>query len=248
MTPFLPLFERARTSRDDYAWQSFVDAVGPYVHRCLDRCLCDLGRPFSAEDLDDLAQEVYLRLLSLAAPTPGLASRVASGRQSEAMEEAQIEEGPMKEGQVRAYVIRVAVSVVIDRARWRGARKRHCASLRGHGSMGLDNYPSSTETPEERVLLDEHLERILAGCRRVVGGVERRAKLRALELVLFAGMQSGEAAKACGGRVSAGSIDVLVSRVRGNLAREGIQLPRRCGARADRRETRAPGGRRAIAA
>ncbi len=222
MTTFPSLFEHARATRDERVWQCFVDSAGPYVHRCLGRYLRDIGCPFAAEDLEDLTQDVYLRLLTLAAPASRAASRA--------------EQVPMEEAQVRAYVIRVAVSVVVDRGRWRSAGKRRCAGLRGLGSLGLDSYPSPNETPEDRVLVGEHIELISASCRRVVGRVERQAKLRALCLVLFAGMQSREAARVCGGRVSASNIDVLVCRVRQHLAGKGIALPRRCGEPADRRE------------
>jgi DNA-directed RNA polymerase specialized sigma24 family protein len=209
MTTFPSLFEHARASRDDQVWRRFVRAFGPYVQRCLARRLRDFGQPALAHELEDLEQEVYLRLLTLAAPC-GQAD-------------------PMTEPQVRAYVIRIATSVVIDRGRHAVAGKRRCTSMRTLGSLAMDVFESRTPTPEERVLVREHLERIVAGCRRVAGRSGQRAKLRALSLVLFAGWQSRDAAQTLGGQVSASNIDVLVSRARRHLAREGIVLPRRRG-------------------
>jgi RNA polymerase sigma factor (sigma-70 family) len=160
------------------------------------------------EEIEDLVQEVWCRLVQRWGPRLGLGGG---------------------EGRLYTYLVRTTRNVVLDEVRARKAAKR------GHGrreSSGdawsrarrrVDPRPS----PEERAMLRQWRRTFRRRCRRVA----RRRDAAIVERVVFEGWTSRELAAALGTPLSPSAIDTLVHRVRRRLAAEGLDLPRRPGDR-----------------
>ncbi len=213
-TPDFPS-ETLEASRTD-PWTDFVDAFGSTIHSIVRRTLFDFGWQVQTDDVLDIQQEVYCRLLRRAARGATLR---AGG-----------------DGAAREYIERVVAAVIVDRVRRRGCRKRQCVGLRSTGTLSLDRHESPEVNPEERMLVVERVDWVVARCREVAGQRgNRRLKMHALLLVVLADYRSQEVVDALNGRITVSHVDTLVSRLRGRMAAEGFELPRRNAAELCRR-------------
>ncbi len=173
------------------------------------RALAQLGAPPRADQVEEVLQEVYCRLLDRDALT---ACRAAN------------------EGQAVAYLFRVVDSVVFDQLR------RGRAAKRG-GGWASRSMPRAQErrllrakvdpggTPEDRLLASER-RRLLFACWRDIGNeMQGERNLRILRLALIEGWSSREIARTH--KLSPSSIDTVVHRLRRRLSEDGYALPRR---------------------
>jgi RNA polymerase sigma factor (sigma-70 family) len=159
-----------------------------------------------AELVDDLCQEVWCRLLERRA----LARFRGEGAASR-----------------RRYLRRIAVNVVVDDLRLRGARKRQPARLLSLDAarIELGRRFEPAESPERRLLARERLRALLALCRKVVGDEARPERWRVARLGLLEGRPSVEIARRLGGTWSVIAIDSYLSRLRQRLGRHGVRIP-----------------------
>lgn len=189
----------------------------PELHRRHDRGvrlavyhrLRQIGARIDPDRVDDLAQEVWCRLLERdRARRPG-------PRGEHELETAE-------------YLRKVAATVVVDVWRDERAVKRHPAqleSLERLAGRGVESYADERACPLRRAQARDCLLGFLRHCRRLLGRKPTRERLRAVRLVWFEGMTSVEAARALGGAWSPGTVDCLLMRLRRRLAANGIEFP-----------------------
>jgi DNA-directed RNA polymerase specialized sigma24 family protein len=189
----------------------------PELHRRHDRRvrlavlarLRQLGAPIDRERVDELAQEVWCRLLK----------RDRARRP-----------GPRGEHDVETaeYLRRVARSVVIDAWRSDRAAKRHPGTLGSLDSLDGDDGGSCADSrgcPLRRAQARDHLRDFLRHCRRLLGRRAPRERFAAVRLVWVEGLTSPEAARVLGGRWTAGAVDCLLMRLRRRLLADGLETP-----------------------
>lgn len=178
------------------------------------RNLRRLGQRTDAERIDELAQEVWCRLLE----------RERSQRP-----------GPRGEHELETaeYLRRVAVSVVVDAWRSERACKRRPAqidSLETLAGGGGESCADERGCPLRRAQARDRLLDFLRHCRRLLGRRPTRDRFDAVRLVWVEGMTSPEAARRLGGDWTAGAVDCLLMRLRRRLEASGIETPVRGGA------------------
>ncbi len=173
------------------------------------RALAQLGETPRADQVEEVLQEVYCRLLDRDALT---ACRAAN------------------EGQAVSYLFRVVDSVVFDQMR------RGRAAKRG-GGWATRSMPSAAErrllrskvdpggTPEDRLLAAEQRRLLFARWRDIGNEMQGERNLRILRLALIEGWSSREIARTH--KLSPSSVDTVVHRLRRRLSEDGYALPRR---------------------
>ncbi len=162
------------------------------------------------EQVDDLVQEVWCRLL-------------AGDRR------ALLRYRGDTDASALCYVRRVATTVVLDALRLHWTRKRRLL-----GVISLDETdPALTAgwdrsgCPERRLMARERLGQLLALCRELLGPRPGRERLTIARLGLLEGRRSREIAAELGGRWTVRGIDSLLFRLRRGLERHGVRPPRR---------------------
>jgi RNA polymerase sigma factor (sigma-70 family) len=210
-----------RTPRQE-AWDRFVGLHARQVEAAVRQAARSVGGAAERDELEDLTQEVYCRLLQ---------------RDSGELPEL---DHPARRF---VYLRRVARSVIIDRRRAGAAKKRG----RGRLILSWDSVEiarqrdavDSAATPEERLLLRERSRDLLASCRRILRGRRAERNLRIVRLAWVEGWNSREISKRLEGELAPSSIDTLLSRVRKRLLEERGTARRRPGV------SKAPEGRAA---
>lgn len=173
------------------------------------RNLRRLGQRVDAERVNELAQEVWCRLIE----------RERSHRP-----------GPRGEHELETaeYLRRVAVSVVVDAWRSERACKRRPAqidSLETLAGGGGESCADERGCPLRRAQARDRLIDFLRHCRRLLGRRPTRDRFDAVRLVWVEGMTSPEAARRLGGDWTAGAVDCLLMRLRRRLEASGIETP-----------------------
>ncbi len=202
------LFVRCLDKRRDEDWNEFLHRYGEQVRQVVQREMNRQGME-TFDDLDDYVQILYLRLL-----THG---RAFSGRD------------------LWGYLAVAARNVVIDDRRSAAAAKRcmpqRVAARCSWPKRAVAAHPLGLPlvlSPEERLLARERLAAFAVCCRRaVLGRPKGRLQLRILALAFVAGMTSVEIAGALRGRVTPCQVNSLIHRLRGTLAKAGVDLARR---------------------
>jgi RNA polymerase sigma factor (sigma-70 family) len=193
-------------------WEDFVQRYQRPLRARVVRALWSAGRRPADEQVDDLVQDVYCRLLDAG----GRRVALCRGAGEEAM---------------AAYLGRIAERVVADQLRRTRALKRgRCRLLAaglGGGEEALARAIDPRGTPEDALLAAERRRNFLDVCRRLLPGPTAARDTRVLELALLGGWSSQEIARVLGGRLAASSIDSLVCRLRRRLAETGIPVPKR---------------------
>ncbi len=197
------LLQRCLASREAGDWQTFIDRHGGEVRRAVYQAAVRAYLPVTSQDLDEMVQDLYCRLLSIR-------------RQSYA---------GRTENELWHYVHRVAHSLVVDRHRLQGARKRQPRPR--SGAADPSSVPSPRLDPEQRLLKKERRKLFFERCYEVVCCDRMGLELKALALALLEGWSSRDIARELRGGLSAGRVDRLVYRLRRLLARDGIRMPRR---------------------
>jgi len=205
------------TSRDALAAPPAAALDWRELHRRHDRGvrlavyhrLRQIGARIDPDRVDDLAQEVWCRLLERdRARRPG-------PRGEHELETAE-------------YLRKVAATVVVDVWRDERAVKRHPAqleSLERLSGRSVDSCADQRACPLRRAEARDLLLGFLRHCRRLLGRKPTRERLRAVRLVWVEGMTSVEAARALGGAWTPGAVDCLLMRLRRRLAAQGIESP-----------------------
>lgn len=186
-------------SRAAHAWEAFVRTHHRVVSRCVARAMVRVGWTPRADEVEELVQEVYCRLLERSD------SRV-SGR---------------PEGQLWSYLQRIAHSVVVDHLRARHARKRGGWPQMGDGGPqrpGLTDGPAPGPSPEERLLTRERARDVRRRVRQAFPGPIGERNLSVLEMAAVEGLTAVEIAERLRGELTASSVHTLLHRLRRLLA------------------------------
>jgi DNA-directed RNA polymerase specialized sigma24 family protein len=175
------------------------------------QALAQCGFPRGSEQVEEVVQEVYCRLLA------GGGQRLTACRAA-------------SEGQVVSYLGRVVERVVFDQGRseralkrgggWRGRLAGAEAWTLAHRQIDPDG------TPEDQLLAVERCRLILAEWRDMGRKTAGRRNLRILRLALVEGRSSREIAEILGA-LSPSTVDTVIHRLRRHLSSLGLALPRR---------------------
>lgn len=161
------------------------------------------GLPATPDDVQDLLQDLWCRLLERAPELPARGTRSILG-----------------------YLLSSLRHLAVDRRRAARAEKRGGSCSRAASEL-LRSLPAVAPSPEQRFLAVERRRRLLARCRPLAGRSSPRRDLLVLERALFDGWSSRRIARALGGRLAPSSVDSLLHRLRRRCAEQGIELPRR---------------------
>lgn len=199
------LFERCVDQGDDESWEQFLSRCGSNLRRILAATRASLIGPLEGLEIEDLAQDLCCRLLA-----------VPSGFEGRS------------DGEVWGYVWRAVRTLMSDRRRYLMADKRN-ADSRWHDPVMLEELICQHPDPERRLLAEESWERFLESCAGCFPRTRRGFVRRLIRLVLLEGCNSQEAAERLGMGLSAKQVDNFMVRLRRNLLKRGIHLPRRIG-------------------
>ena len=181
-----------RAAGDAAYWDAFARRHGRELTRAVACAMTRFGLRPEPEQVEELVQEVYCRLL--ARPAAAVADR--------------------PQGQLWAYLHRIARSVVIDEMRSRGAGKRGGGRCREQETDVLLEQPAPGPSPEERVLAAERTELLRRRVRQLYPGAQGERNLRVLELAALEGMTSDEISLRLGGELSPSSVHTVLHRMR----------------------------------
>jgi RNA polymerase sigma factor (sigma-70 family) len=180
-------------------WERFARRHGRELVRCVHRAMLAVGWCAQREDIDDLVQEVYCRLLARRRAERHLAGRPPA--------------------QQWVYLQRVSRSVVVDALRGRGARKRGGgAAAPATLHVAAPGPPSPGVTIEERLLARERADLLRQRVRALFPGEQGERNLRVLELAAVEGLTSGEISQRLAGELSPSSVHTVLYRIRRQLA------------------------------
>jgi RNA polymerase sigma-70 factor (ECF subfamily) len=197
---------------DETAWEEFVRRFRPVLARGVRLGLARAGQRIEAALEDDLMQEVYCRLLD-------------RGRRALALCRGR------SEGEVAAYLRRVAENVTYDSLRAVSASKRgqdRLVSLsRRDAEASLARLSDPRGCPERRLLRRELRRRFSGHVGQLLQGKVEARNRRVLELAVLHGWSSRELATWLGEGKKPGSIDSLLHRLRLRLRAGGLSLPAR---------------------
>lgn len=201
----------SRSAQGPCAWGELVRVFDPLVRGWIrSALLVERGRKAGRGEVEELAQDLYCRLLA----DEGRRLREFRG---------------IHAGQAHAYLRTTCRRLVLDHLRRRSALKRR-GGTHGERRVRLPIPLSEvaldyTEDPEARLLARERLTQLARCCRRLTTHVLRPRRNRAiLRLALVEGCSSREIARRLGERLSPSAIDTMISRVRRQLARRGFRL------------------------
>jgi DNA-directed RNA polymerase specialized sigma24 family protein len=178
------------------AWEELIGRYGSRLRARVGSVLRRSGVLPRHEQVDEIVQEVYCRLLARGG------SRLRDCRAT-------------SESQVGAFLGRVAERVALDQLRAARAQKRGGDQAAWPAD---ERAIDPRANPEELALGRERLRLFLERCGALAGRRDYRRNARILALAV-AGMSSGEIASAMGGALSARSIDGLLARVRRYVAK-----------------------------
>jgi len=196
-------------------WEGLVRRYGGLVFVRVLQAVRALGEDPTHEQVEELVQEVYYRLLTRGAVRLGQ----LRGR---------------GEGRLVVYLSRVAECVVLDQLRKTGAVKRGrsvLVPLDEEGTSLAERAVDPAATPDVLCLIAERRRLLLERCRalpRLAANQEdRRRNLRILRLALLEGWTSQEIAQREGRGLSISAIDTVVYRARQGLLKRGFEVRRR---------------------
>jgi RNA polymerase sigma factor (sigma-70 family) len=193
--------EKARAAADvePAFWDGFVRRHGRELHRAVACAMARRGLRPDDEQVEELVQEVYCRLLSGS-------SRTVAGR---------------PRAQLWAYLHRIARSVVIDELRSRRAGKRGGGQRHEVGAEPLTDRVAPGMSPEELLLAGEGADLVRRRVRELYPGAQGERNLRVLELAALEGLTSGEISRRLGGELTPSSVHTVLHRLRRHLAAAG---------------------------
>ena len=187
---------------NDNAWREFMRRYRKGLESGIRRGMRRVDYFAAQDEVDDVMQEVYCRLLE------------ADGRRLRATRGT-------TDGEIGSYLRRLAENVVLDRIRAARAAKRQGAvvgSLSG-GDAGLQDPGPSIE---DALLFRERAAVALRACRGRRHDGSRTEWIARMALV--EGWSSGEISQALAGALSSGAIDAVLSRIYRRLRAAGLRL------------------------
>lgn len=190
--------------------EDLVRRYGARLAERAKRTLFQYGEPTRLEQVEEVVQEVYCRLLS------------EGGRRLAACRAG-------SEGEAVSYLGRVVERVVVDLYRKKKATKRGGGRLTPVAPAERRLLRAAIDpkgNPEERLLAAERRRILLDQWREIGKAIQGKRNLRILRLALIEGWSSREIARELG-KIRPSSVDSVVHRLRRRLAEEGVALPRR---------------------
>ncbi len=193
---------------EEERWKALVARHSPRLCASIRGALRRAGIEPQTEDVEEIAQESYYRLL-------------ASGRLE-----------PERGGELglSAFLARVGERLAFDTVRRDRAAKRGFGKLRGLADIGPDRLAACcvdrSPSPERTLLANEHWRETVVRWREIVGGRTPGRDVVIVSLGL-AGWSSRQISVACSGRLLPTTIDSIVGRTRLRLAEAGVALPAR---------------------
>lgn len=196
---------------DESCWEELVARFGPRLRGGLLAAARARRSDSAPVAVEDLLQEVYCRLLAAG----GRALRAFRGT---------------TEAELASFLGRVGESVLADALRRRKAIRRALDRDEPERGAELPDWVMRRRAnPEERMLTRERRGLFWRRCRTAAAlrGPARRRNLAILRWTLLEGRTSREVSQALAGSLSPSSVDSMLSRLRGELARAGLELPGR---------------------
>jgi DNA-directed RNA polymerase specialized sigma24 family protein len=192
-------------------WASMVRSYDRWLRRRVSQAMKGVGLRPVPEQVVEMVQEVYCRLLEGGPPRLRRLHQLSLQA-------------------VLTYLGRVVDSVVTDRMRAESAAKRGgCRVLRMGRRVRLraERIPDPAPSPDRALLMSERRRHFLRRFRSVrdFGPSERNAQI--VWLALVEGWKSRELARAF--ELAPRTVDTLIHRVRRSLAHQGLNLRRRGG-------------------
>lgn len=186
------------------SWEEFVRGYGWRLECQVSNVLAQAGVAPRREDVEELVQDVYCRLLE---------QRRRRLRQFRGQ----------SHGEVVSFLNRLARNVVVDHLRAVQAAKRR-GPLMGAQEMRqpLGRLSDPGPSTESRMIVRERWRELLRGCVKRVGCRSPRRDLRILQLAFFEGMSSREIAASAFRGLSTSTIDSVVYRARQRLSAAGV--------------------------
>lgn len=191
-------------------WSALVGRFGRQLERSVRRLLFRFGESADAASVQDVMQEVYLRLFR-ARERPSGRFRGASDAEAD------------------SYLHRIALRIVLD------ARRDAAAAKRGGGARPLHLEVSVAEkrpaprsdAPDFRIERRESRARFRRRCRELFGARATPHSVRVAELAILDGLSSREIVRIFGGRLRETGVNSTLFRLRRRIERSGGALPRR---------------------
>jgi RNA polymerase sigma factor (sigma-70 family) len=204
------LLRRCAVAPEHSCWNEFVRRFGDRLRGGIRSAYRHAGCRCRLEDLEDLLQETYCRLLR----QDRRALRGCRGRY---------------DAEIEAYLHRLAQRVAYDHLRARGAAKRGWDLRKQHSdsNIDLDSTPGSAPGPERRLLWREQFALLESRCRVALAGPGLKTDMRLLRWVFVEGLSSREISRRLAGRLAPSGVDTRLYRLRLRLANAGVRLPRR---------------------
>jgi DNA-directed RNA polymerase specialized sigma24 family protein len=193
---------------EEERWNALVARHSPRLRASIRGALRRAGIEPQCEDVEEIAQESYCRLL-------------ACGRLE-----------PERGGELglSGFLARVGERLAFDSVRRDRAAKRGSGLLRGLADIGPDRLAACcvdrSPSPERTLLALEHWRETVLRWREIVGGRTPGRDVVIVSLGL-AGWSSEQISVACSRRLQPNTIDTIVGRTRLRLAEAGIALPAR---------------------
>jgi RNA polymerase sigma factor (sigma-70 family) len=193
----LALWRRCAEASRERDWEALVRRLDARLRRLVRSCLWRLGGdPPCREDIEELAQEVYCRLLG-------------NGRR--AFRECRAG----SPGELWSYLERICASVAVDRHRSRNARKRR-GGVRGDSPRPAEAATALDDPewcPEERLWRARARARILETCLAHASCPNLASRNRYIvESVVFEGLSIGEVASRVG--MGKSGVNSVLARLR----------------------------------
>lgn len=211
MEPQTPRARRARLDpfdvaslrcnpNDDRAWEDLVRRYGGRLYGRIQHALHGAGVRPDPEQVCEILQEVYCRLLADGA------RRLRQFR-------------GWQEKNLTGYLLRVAERVTVDVVRRDRAERRRPGPWAGTSRKALDPVAlraGSRDTPEDVLLVKERRQLLLEECERISNPRARRRNEQVLKLA-FEGWTCREIAGALGGQIGPSGVSSLLYRLRRSL-------------------------------
>ena len=190
------------TTLGERGWTALVERHGAGLRRRVRQTLAGAGARVRAEQVEEMVQEVYCRLLA-AGGRRLAACRAAAGERT-----------------LAAYLGRVAERVVLDQLRTAGAGKRGGGRIVELCPDELaERAADPAGTPEDRLLAAERRRQARARCRAAARpGARAGRDAFILELAVLEGWTCREISRAAGGRLAPGSVASILHRMKRRLA------------------------------
>ncbi len=207
MNDLCKLFQRCFENLESEGWPELSGLLSPRLRGIIARSLVG-GSDWDGDPVEDILQDVYCRLLR------GAGRRFRGNT----------------EGELWCYLSRLVRTLMLDRRRSWMAEKRRLdrEAFRAFRVEKGDGEPPMVRPlpdPEERCMLRQGGRLLSRRLSLVAGG--RREHIAALWMVLLEGYSSREVSLSFDKRLSVNQVDALVYRLRLQMARDGLELPRR---------------------